>query len=145
MTLSTKARGQFAEICRRLAEGETSLRQICRDRDMPAKSTVLAWIAEDEALRAAYEAAREDGFDVRAQRIIELSAAAANATYTDERGNVRVDSGAVQAAKLLADNEKWVLARQAWKQYGDRLTTEHTGGDRPMTLRIVSGVPRDGD
>ena len=37
-----------AQICRRLAEGET-LRAICRDPGMPAISTVMGWLFNGNA------------------------------------------------------------------------------------------------
>lgn len=49
-----------AKICERLADGG-SLRMICRDEDMPAKSTVFDWLADHdrEAFRTKYAYARE--------------------------------------------------------------------------------------
>ncbi len=54
------------KICERIADGE-SLRSICRDNTMPAKSTVMAWLADDahQEFRTKYALAREiqaDGF-----------------------------------------------------------------------------------
>lgn len=53
-------------ICERMADGEC-LRSICRDDTKPAKSTVLAWLADDDkaAFRTKYAQAHEiqaDGF-----------------------------------------------------------------------------------
>ncbi|MBB3353691.1 hypothetical protein FHT70_003639 [Rhizobium sp. BK049] len=65
------------KICARIADRE-SLRSICRDEDMPAKSTVLSWLADEDkaAFRARYALAREimadsfvdDGRDRRQQQ-----------------------------------------------------------------------------
>jgi len=47
------------EICRRIAEGET-LKQICRDEDMPARSTVQKWVLDDvQGFSGKYARARE--------------------------------------------------------------------------------------
>ncbi len=49
-----------AQICRRLAEGET-LRAICRDPAMPDKATILRWLGDKEKadFRDQYAHARE--------------------------------------------------------------------------------------
>ena len=45
-------------ICRRVAGGET-LRKICTSTDMPARSTVARWLAENSEFRAQYIPARD--------------------------------------------------------------------------------------
>src|SRR4030088_590691 len=45
-------------ICSRLAEGE-SLREICRDDDLPNVRTVLRWVGQHRSFEAQYREARE--------------------------------------------------------------------------------------
>lgn len=111
------------DICQRLAEGE-SLRSICKDKGMPAMSTVLRWVAENTIFREQYAQAREVGQESIADEIMEISDADAPID-----ANGRVDNGWVQQQRLRVDSRKWLLAKQAPKKYGDRVTTELTGAD----------------
>ncbi|MBY3275948.1 hypothetical protein HFO03_10810 [Rhizobium laguerreae] len=85
-------------ICERIADRE-SLRSICRDEEMPAMSSVLSWLADDNkaAFRVKYALAREiqaDGFvdemveiaDDRADDRIEKKNAAGETTGWQENG-----------------------------------------------------------
>jgi hypothetical protein len=57
---------------RGLGLGE-SLREICRDEDMPDKSTVMRWLALHQEFRDQYAGAREAQADYYAEEIIEIS------------------------------------------------------------------------
>lgn len=106
------------EICRRLAEGET-LRSICRDLDVPI-STVLGWVRDDrEGFAAQYARARDIGYEVMADELIEIA----------DRG-----SEDWQRDRLRVDTRKWVLARALPKKYGDRVTV---AGDATAPLGVV--------
>jgi len=106
------------EICRRLAEGET-LRAICRELDIPA-STVLEWVRDDrDGFSERYARARELGYEVMADEIIEIA----------DRG-----SGDWQRDRLRVDARKWLLAKALPKRYGDRVTLS---GDAAAPLGVV--------
>ncbi|ARO29155.1 hypothetical protein NXC14_CH01163 [Rhizobium sp. NXC14] len=62
------------KICARIADRE-SLRSICRDEDMPAKSTVLSWLADEDkaAFRARYALAREIMADSFVDEMVEIA------------------------------------------------------------------------
>ncbi len=62
-----------ANICRRLAEGET-LRAICRDKAMPDKATVLRWLADKAKtdFRDQYAHAREMQADALFDEALEI-------------------------------------------------------------------------
>lgn len=114
-------------ICDRLASGE-SLRQICSDEGMPARSTVLVWLKKDENFRAKCAYARE----AQAEAMLEDMA--------DIENDLR--SGAVSAdvARVLLSSKQWRACKQAPKKYGDKITL---GGDptNPIAtmLQIVQG------
>ncbi len=123
------------EICRRLSEGET-LRQICRDEDMPAHSTVLHWAIGQSGAPSEfadqYSRARGIGLDVIAEEIVEI---ADHAKFKHEYGNAEV-----QAARVRIDSRKWLLSKLRPEKYGDRTTHEHGGvGGGPVTI-ILEGV-----
>ncbi|HWT59738.1 MAG TPA: terminase small subunit protein [Rhizobium sp.] len=111
----TKFTQALAEtICDRIADRE-SLRSICRDEDMPAKSTVLSWLADDgkAAFRARYALAREilaDGFvdelveiaDDRSNDWVEKKNASGETTGWQENGE------AIRRSQLRIATRQWV-------------------------------------
>ncbi len=113
-----------AEICRRLAEGE-SLRGICADKAMPAISTVMGWLfdGKHDGFSAQYARAREAQAELRADEITDIA-----------DGVEHGASEAVQAARLRVDARKWIAAKLLPKRYGDKL--QHTGeGGGPIRVR----------
>ena len=121
-----------ALICERLGLGE-SLREVCRDEEMPDKSTVMRWLARYSEFRDQYACAREAQADYYAEEIIEISDDATNDWMERNRSDGQteeVENKEVLArSRLRVDTRKWLMARMAPKKYGDRITQEHTGND----------------
>lgn len=90
--MATKA--TIPKILERLAQGE-SMNAICKDSDMPDRETVRRWADKDEELAAAITRAREDGFELRADKAVED---AKNATDA-------------QLARLAFDADRWYLGK----------------------------------
>lgn len=121
MTASTFTQQLFDRICERMAEGE-SLRAICKAKDMPAKRTVLRWVAANEKLAAQYSEAQQ----MRAEH------------YFDEIIDIADSKSDPQKTRVQIDARKWVLARMNPKKYGDKFTQELTGdGGGPLVVEIV--------
>jgi hypothetical protein len=111
-----------ARICSRLAAGET-LRAICRDEDMPPRSTVRGWALDNEAFSEQYARAREIGYQDLADDLIEIS--------DDKLGDPARD-------RLRVDTRKWLLSKALPKLYGDKL--QHTGGGEgapPIAVQFI--------
>jgi hypothetical protein len=58
-------------ICDRIAEG-ASLRQICQDANMPAKSTIFVWLEEHEDFARSYALARQIQIEDLMDEILEM-------------------------------------------------------------------------
>ena len=101
-----------ATILERLADG-ASLRAICADEAMPARSTVFLWLAENKSFSDQYARAREAQGDGEFDKITEVAESA-----TPENVNV---------ARLRIDALKWRASKLAPKKYGDKVA--HVGGD----------------
>ena len=95
-------------ICLRISEGE-SLRSICRGDDMPAKSTVLLWAANDKDFSDQYTRAMLCRADHHFDEVLEI---ADDEDLKPDDKRVRVDA------------RKWVLGRMNPKKYGDRSTVD---------------------
>lgn len=114
-------------ICERIADGE-SLRSICESDEMPAKSTVFDWLADDryEAFRTKYARAREAQADALVDEMIDIA---------DDGSNDWME-------KRNADGENI-----GWMENGDgangRLLLDravrHSGRRSPYCLRNPSG------
>lgn len=137
-------------ICERLADGE-SLRAICADEGMPAKTTVLRWLNDNDGFRTQYTRAREEQVDSIFEEMLEISDDGRRDYSVGEDGREVVDHDHIQRSKLRVETRKWMLGKMAPKKYGDRIDLNHGGQkDNPITALIaeVSGstlVPRDDD
>lgn len=120
----------FTIICDRIAAGE-SLRSVCRDAEMPNKSTVMRWLREKPELRDQYAIARDDLIEHWAEDIIEIADDGTLDTIpgTDKYGNeVMVANHAnVQRDRVRIEARKWLMSRLSPKKYGDRVDVEHSG------------------
>lgn len=99
-------------ICERLANGE-SLRSICSDDEMPAKSTVFKWLGLIPAFADQYARARETQADSLADDIVDI---ADNKTLEPNDKRVRIDA------------RKWLAGKLRPKAYGDKVAV--VGGDK---------------
>lgn len=118
-----------AEICKRLASGKT-LRAICRDDDMPAHSTVLDWVRENQEFSDQYTRARETGYAVMADQLLEIADDSSGDVVEGGDGEPPVvNHEAIARARLRVDTRKWLLSKALPKAYGDKVTQEITGKD----------------
>ncbi|MBX5133801.1 terminase small subunit protein [Rhizobium lentis] len=137
------------KICARIADRE-SLRSICRDEDMPAKSTVLSWLADEDkaAFRARYALAREimaDSFvdemveiaDNSSDDWIEKKNAAGETTGWQENGE------AIRRSQLRIATRQWVAEKLRPKKYGAKVEPEQgVTGEVSQLLEAVNGRTR---
>lgn len=129
-------------ICARIAAGESLIR-ICRDEDMPGRSTVMAWLLQDKEFSDKYARARDLQAEVLADEIIEIADDGMNDVVVGEDGKERTDHEAIARSKLRVDARKWYASKVAPKKYGDRLQQEITGKDGAPLPAAVSQVVID--
>lgn len=110
-------------ICDRLADGE-SLRSICADDTMPAKSTVFKWLGRNTIFADQYARAREAQADTLADEILDIADDGSNDWMERRREDGSVDEVLnhehVQRSKLRLEARKWLAAKMQPKKYGDR-------------------------
>lgn len=119
------------EICDRVSQGE-SLDRICQDPRMPTATAVRLWVKNGrEPFTSEYTRARELGYQVIAEDILEFG-------LGDVRGpDGYVDNGEIQRLRLLSENRKWFLSKMLPRQFGDKVTQEIVGNeDQPLITRI---------
>lgn len=111
-----------AEICGQIAEG-MSLRKVCKQKKMPAISTVMKWLADDahHNFVEQYAHAREAAADALADDIQDISEGVLTKKYDPH------------AARVAIDGKKWIAGKLKPKKYGDRLNLD---GEQTVTHRF---------
>ncbi len=135
------------EICIQLAEGKF-LRQICREERFPSEAAVRGWVIDDrDGFSAQYARARDMGLHSMAEETVAIADDGSNDTYKKEDGSDGVNTDVVQRSKLRVDTRRWLLSKMLPKDFGDKITQEHTGADGgPLEFteirRVVVDVPK---
>lgn len=124
-------------ICERIADGE-SLRSICLDDAMPAKSSVFKWLREHEAFSDHYARAREAQADSLADEMLDIADDGSNdwMERKDRQGKSigwEENGEAIGRSRLRLDARKWIASKLKPKKYGDRTTL---AGDDSAPLQI---------
>jgi terminase small subunit-like protein len=110
----------FDQICDRLANGEV-LKAICRDEQMPDRSTVLRWIAADDGKRRKYDAARRACVEFWSDEILEIATDGRNDTIVDRKGRRGCNHEWIARSRLRIETI-WKLMRSiSPERYGDKL------------------------
>ncbi len=128
-------------ICERLAGGE-SLRQICEDADMPAKSTVMKWALENKDFSDQYARARALLMEHWSDDLIDIADDGTNdyVQRTGDDGEVishSLNNEHIQRSKLRVDTRKWIMSKLAPKRYGDKTTSVVEGPDGgPVQVKL---------
>ena len=116
-------------VCARIAEGR-SLRDICRDKDVPvAASSVTQWVLTRDEFAKQYARACGLRAEARFEELMELADHMA-VLEPDEEGKLRIacaDREAVNAMRAKIDVLKWALAKMKPEKYSDKLQMEHSG------------------
>jgi hypothetical protein len=133
---SVSKRTEFSQevcdaICERIANGE-SLRGICDDADMPAKSTVFKWLIQNPTFADQYALARDAQADAFFDDILTIADDGRNdwmEKHDEEGGNIgwRENGEALRRSILRVDARKWMAGKLRPKKYGDKIQTEMSG------------------
>jgi hypothetical protein len=105
-------------------EAGKSLRAAAKEAGTSAPS-FIRWTGEDSDLAERYARAREIGYKLLADELVEIS---------DE------GSGDAQRDRLRVDTRKWMLAKMLPKIYGERIEHDHKGGVNVTLSRIDNEV-----
>lgn len=131
-------RGKVPEILDWIASGK-SLRSICEVEGFPPIGTFLGWVAADENLRAAYNAAMQIRTDVHHEEMFDIAADASKdfvELIDDETGEYKrvFNPNAIKRAQLEIDVRKWSSSRMNPKKYGDKVDLNHSGKVKVVSL-----------
>jgi hypothetical protein len=129
-------------ICERMAEGQT-LRQICKDPELPERSTVYRWLEAQKDFRARYARAREALMDWYADEIIEVAWDSTKDTISGTKGQDLCNHEWIARSRLKVDTLKFLMAKLHPGRYGDKLTPEAKEEEaKRITFRFEDDQPR---
>lgn len=112
------------EICELVADGQ-SINKIAKMPGMPNRSTILKWFRDVPEFSTMYARAKEIGFEVLADEIIDLADA-----------EVNTDKDQLRRHQLMIDTRKWLLAKLQPRKYGERVTQEIVGNKEEAPVQI---------
>ncbi len=126
-------------ILSRMMKGD-SLRQICRDDDMPNRSTIYEWLAnvEYKSFSDRYARAREVRADEIFDQMEEIADDGSNDWTTRKSGDDEIEvvnHEHIQRSKLRIDTRKWQLAKMLPSRYGEKVETT-IKGDKDAPLEV---------
>ena len=111
------------KICHRIGEHET-LREVCIDRTMPERATILDWLAHRKEFRDKYRHALEWAAEDRADEVYEIlfdtSGGYSQRMRGDGRIVVSVDRADLARRCLRVKLRQWVASRLAPHKYTER-------------------------
>lgn len=135
------------EICFRLSEGQ-SLRQICRDDDMPVMSTVLLWVLKNKIFSEQYRHAREIQADVMFDETIDIADDGSNDWMEIETKSGRVIEVAnhehINRSRLRVETRKWYISKVLPKKYGEKFVDASDDEVKEHEL-VFTAIPENGD
>ncbi|HDJ9372813.1 DNA-binding protein [Escherichia coli] len=112
------------EICELVSDGE-SINKISKMPGMPARSTILKWFRDVPEFSDMYIRAKEIGFEVLADEIIDLA---------DAPENIKKEE--LNRHHLMIETRKWLLAKLQPRKYGERVTQEIVGNREEAPVQV---------
>jgi hypothetical protein len=133
----------FAEICERMALGET-LTDICKDAHMPSRITVVNWVNADEELSRQYARAREAQADFWADQLLEIADDGTNDWIERTNGDgdaipPALNHEHIQRSKVRIETRQWMMERVASKVYGRKQEFKHDASEAFANLWKMVG------
>lgn len=129
-----------AEVCERLANGETLL-AICRDKHMPSAGGIRSWVLDDrEGFADDYARARQLQMDNWADELLEIANDGSNDWMErhERDGSVKMVANHehISRSKLRIDTKKWLMSKVFPRMYADKLAVTDPDG-QSLTVNIV--------
>ena len=113
-------------LCELLIEGK-SLRKAAEEIGH-MQSCVLKWLKDFPAFQDQYTKARQVGYLLLAEELLEISDDKSGDVIETENGP-RMDGEFVARSRLRVDSRKWLLSKMLPKVFGDKVQQEVTGAD----------------
>jgi hypothetical protein len=130
--VSTYKPATAAVICTQLIDGK-SLRAICRQEGMPSVSTVHHWIERYEDFGNRVARARKLQAHTFVDGLQEIIAICLDIVNGVRAGTMEQ----IQAAKVCAENYRWIAGKALPAVYGDLLRHSGPDGSGPVGVKLL--------
>jgi hypothetical protein len=111
-------------VCAMLEDGK-SLRAACKELEL-TPSHVLQWSKDNKDFAEQYMRAREVGYKLLADEIIDIAdEKEVQVRYDGEDTTLDLSPTAIARNRLRVDTRKWMLSKMLPKIYGDKLDMNH--------------------
>ena len=121
-------------ICSLLATHFKSLRWICLQPGMPARTTVYTWLEEIPEFRRLYTIAREEQMEQLTEEIVEIADDSENDWIKNEKGKMIPNRQAIARSKLQIAVRQWLITHQMPKKYHGVSEPEPEPAGKGLTL-----------
>jgi hypothetical protein len=123
-------------VCALLEEGK-SLRAACKELEL-TPSHILQWSKDNKDFAEQYARAREVGYKLLADEIIDIAdEKEVQVRYDGEDTTLDLSPTAIARNRLRVDTRKWMLSKMLPKIYGDKL---ELSGDKENPLQTVTRI-----
>lgn len=129
------------EVINRVSLGEFVSHVLASNPEFPSFATLYRWLQKHDEYRISYALARE----AQAARLVE------ECVEISDQAQHEDNAAKVQAARLRVDTRKWVAARLAPREWGEKQQIEHSGAVGSYFLETIekqepngSGDPSEG-
>lgn len=145
-TIYTKELGE--KICQRIVEGE-SVREIVKDDEMPAASTIFLWLLQEDKKEflEQYEKARNIQAELMFEEILDIADNGENDWIMrqgkDEEEWWQQNGEAIQRSRLRVDTRKWYLSKVLPKKFGEKMDVTSDGKPIPLLGSQSYGTSND--
>ena len=154
----TSYKAEIAERILQMIMDGMSLREICSQPDMPARSTIHLWVAKDQETMREENGKKISDYDLFSDRyaqameirayemfdeLLEIADDGTNdwmLRNNDGETSYVVNGEAMQRSRLRVDTRKWALSKMIPKRFGDKVEVDNTSSDGSMTPQIVERV-----
>ena len=128
-------------ICHVVATNPVGLPTICKMfPELPSPDCIREWRWKFQEFAVKYAEAKRFQAEIMAESIEDIIDETKQFMYTDEHGNLKLDSGVLGLARLTVDSRKWTASKLAPKIYGDKVSQEDKSSLGDTLTKIQSMV-----
>jgi hypothetical protein len=126
------------EICDAVAVNPYSLKKICRlFPEFPPPYAIYRWFEKHPDFREKFTRAKDSQVETYVEEMLAELEESDKYSYIDKEGNKRLDTGAVNFARLKIDSIKWYAGKLKAKKYGDEKADDSQEVKRSVTINKV--------
>ncbi len=115
------------EICFIVSTTKDKIDKILQsDKRFPRRDVFYRWLFEEPTFGEMYSLAKERQQDLLVEGQDEYMDWAQSRTFFDDKGNEKIDTGAIALAKLRCESVRWAAGRLAPRKYGEKIHKDTT-------------------